>query len=132
MAIYVKIKRKKYLKDFLKLLYSHPQTGYLTCVESYRDKDCTILQCKSGKYRSFEEILEIVNTYYPSITIQKLCKVLFNLKLKYQESDYYFYYLNCNKVKKTTTLFAIFKCNSDSNQHYSKWTINELIKMSKN
>lgn len=132
MAIYVKIKRQRYLKDFLKLLYSHPINGYLTCIESFEDKLCTIKQCKKGKYRSIEEILEIVNTYYPSITFKKLAKILHNLKIKKDSYTYTFHSLYCGKLKKTTTLFTNFGGKHVHEQKgTSKYSAKEFYELSK-
>lgn len=132
MAIYVKIKRQRYLKDFLTLLYSHPKEGYLTCIESFEDKLCTIKQCKVGKYRSIDELLEIVNTYYPSITFKKLAKVLHSLIIEKDNKKYYFYSLYCSKVNKTTTLFTNFKGDNNSTKRgYSKYSAKEFKELSK-
>lgn len=130
--IYVKIKRQRYLKDFLTLLYSHPSQSYLTCIESFEDELCTIRQCKAGKYRSIDEILEIVNTYYPSITIKRLAKVLYSLEIVKDINKYYFYSLYCSKVKMTTTLFTNFKGgNYDTKQGDSIISAKEFYELSK-
>jgi hypothetical protein len=133
MAIYVNIKKQRYLKDFLILLYSiHNDNGYLTCIESFKDELCTIKQCKANKYRSIDEILEIVNTYYPSITIKRLAKVLHNLIIKKNNYTYYFHSLYCSKVEKTTTLFTKFKCDFTSKtKGYSKLSSKEFYELSK-
>jgi len=130
--IYVNIKRQRYLKDFLILLYSHPNQGYLTCIESFENELCTIRQCENGKYRSIDEILEIVNTYYPSITIKRLAKVLHNLIITNNNKQYYFHSLYCNKVKKTTTLFTNFKgAHTNTKKGYSKLSAKEFYELSK-
>jgi len=132
MAIYVKIKRQRYLKDFLILLYSHPFQGYLTCVESFKDELYIIRQCKAGKYRSIDEILEIVNTYYPTITIKRLAKVLHSLEIVKDNKTYYFYSLYCYKVQKTTTLFTNFKSSHNStSKGFSKLSPKEFYELSK-
>lgn len=114
--IYVNIKRQRYLKDFLTLLYSHPNGGYLTCINSFEDELCTITQCKAGKYRSIDELLEIVNTYYPSITFERLSKVIHSLIIEKDDKKFKFYSLYCSKENKTTTLFTKLKCNYNSIQ----------------
>lgn len=132
MAIYVNIKRQRYLKDFLILLYSHPNDNYLTCIESFKDKLYTIKQCQAGKYRSIDEILEIVNTYYPSITFKKLSKVLHSLKIVKNNEKYHFYSLYCGKIKRTTTLFTKFTGNYTSEMKgYSKYSAKEFYELSK-
>lgn len=133
MAIYVNIKRQRYLKDFLTLLYSYPNQGHLTCIKSFRDKLYTIQQCKAGKYRSIDELLEIVNTYYPSITIKKLSKILHSMVITKDNKNYTFYSLYCSKVQKTTTLFTMIPCGFGSiKKGYSKFSAKEFYEMSKN
>jgi len=130
--IYVKIKRQRYLKDFLILLYSHPFQSYLTCVESFKDSLFTIRQCKAGKYRSIDEILEIVNTYYPSITLKRLAKLLCSLEIKKNNGTYYFYSLYCSKIEGTTTLFTHFKGDHNSTKRgNSILSSKEFYKLSK-
>lgn len=133
MAIYVKFEKPETLKEFLTLLFSHSKDGYLRSVTTYHDKECTTIQCKAGKNRSIDDILEIVNTYYPSITIKRLCQVLFNLKIKHNNTEYLLYGLRCFSINKSVLLFTKFTCNYH-NQNYksdSKWTIRELYEMSK-
>jgi len=133
MAIYVNIKRQRYLKDFLTLLYSHfNENGYITCIASFKDELCTIKQCQADKYRSIDEILEIVNTYYPSITFKKLAKVLYSLNIVKNNKNYYFYSLYCSKVDKTTTLFTNFKGSNDCiRKGTSKYSAKEFYELSK-
>lgn len=132
MAIYVNIKRQRYLKDFLTLLYSSPINCYLTCVESFKDELYTIQQCQARKYRSIDEILEIVNTYYPSITMKKLAKVLHSMVITKDNKKYKLYSLYCNKVGKTTTLFTVLNCNhANTTKGTSKYSAKEFYELSK-
>lgn len=132
MAIYVNIKRQRYLKDFLTLLYSYPNNGHLTCVESFMDPLYTIKQCQAGKYRSIDEILEIVNTYYPTITFKRLAKVLHSLTIEKDNIQYKFYSLYCSKVDRTTTLFTIFGgTHTNKDKGDSKYSAKEFYELSK-
>lgn len=132
MAIYVKIERQRTLKEFLTLLYSHPNNGYLTCIESFEDKLCTIKQCHAGKYRSIDEMLEIVNTYYPSITFKKLAKALHSLIIEKDNRTYKFYSLYCDKINMTTTLFTTMNCShTDTQKRKSKYSAKEFYELSK-
>lgn len=132
MAIYVNIKRQKYLKDFLTLLYSSPMARYLTCIESFKDELYTIQQCQAGKYRSIDEILEIINTYYPSITMKRLAKVLHSMVITKGNNKYYFYSLYCSKVEKTTTLFTVMNCeHTNTMKGTSKYSAKEFYELSK-
>lgn len=133
MAIYVNIERQRTLKEFLTLLYSNKNTnGYLTCIKSFEDELCTIKQCDADKYRSIEEILEIINTYYPSITMKRLAKVLHSLIIEKDNRTYKFYSLYCSKVNMTTTLFTTMNCNHTNTQKgNSKYSAKEFYELSK-
>lgn len=85
MAIYVKfaeIKKPKTVLEFLKLFYSRQidntqARGHYT----YSDKECTIIQ-DQNYWRSFDDLLELVQTYYSSIIPVKLMHYLLVLKIK--------------------------------------------------
>lgn len=132
--IYVKFGRQSTLKKFLTLLFSSNKVyTYLTCVETFSDEECTIRQCAESKYRSIEDLLEIVNTYYPTITIERLCKVLFSLKLNNSGGQTVtIHTLSCDHIDKTTLLFTPYSSiNHSTNKRKSKWSGKELFEMSK-
>lgn len=132
MAIYVNIKRQRSVKEFLVLLYSFENDIYLTCVETYRDKEYLNLQCKKGRYRSIDDVLELVQTYYPSFTIKKLAKLLHNMIIIKNDKKYKFHSLYCSNVNKTTTLFTEFGGNhNDNNKGTSLYSPNEFYELSK-
>lgn len=133
MAIYVNIKRQRLVKDFITLLYSHSKNGYMTCIESFSDQELTKIQCVKGKYRSIDDVLEIVNTYYPSITMKRLAKILHNLEIVNNDNKtYYFYSLYCTNIEKTTTLFTNFKGTySDTKKGDSTLSSKEFYELSK-
>ena len=133
MAIYVNIKRQRFVKDFITLLYSHSKNGYMTCIESFSDQELTKSQCNKGKYRSIDDILEIVNTYYPSITMKRLAKILHNLEILNNENKtYYFHSLYCSNIEKTTTLFTNFRGSfRDTKKGSSILSAKEFYQLSK-
>lgn len=58
---------------------------------TYTDKECVERkQCDSGRMRSFDDILIVTKTYYPSITPKKLFHILLTtiFKIKCQIYDY--------------------------------------------
>lgn len=74
MSIYLRIpigSEIHNIKELLYILYSNH--GYANF--TYRDKGLTILQCY-GLRRSFEDLLEICQTYFPSTTEEDLMKEL--------------------------------------------------------
>lgn len=132
MAIYVKFKKPETLPEFLILLFSHPGYNYLRNVTTYHDEECTKIQCKAGKNRSIDDVLEIVNTYYPDVKIEELCKVLFNLKIERDNTKYTLYGLKCGTINRSVLLFTVINCDySSDSPSDSKWTIRELYEMSK-
>lgn len=73
--IYIKdAKRKKNEKfnDFFKRVFLLKFYNLST----FHNKECTEKQCRSGCYRSFEDIVKIAQTYYPNITDKKVAKSL--------------------------------------------------------
>lgn len=132
MAIYVKFEKPETLKEFLTLLFSYSEDRCLKSVTTYHDKECTTIQCREGKNRSIDDVLEIVNTYYPDVKIEELCQVLFNLKIKHNNTEYTLYGLKCCTINRSVLLFTMIRCDYSSNfKSDSKWTIRELYKMSK-
>lgn len=132
MAIYVKFKRQRTLKEFLTLLFSYPSSNYLRNVTTYHDEECTKIQCEAGRNRSIDDVLEIVNTYYPDVQIEELCQVLFNLKIEHNNTEYTLHGLRCSTINRSVLLFTMLRCDYSSNfKSDSKWTIRELYEMSK-
>lgn len=84
MAIYVKFAEKKRPKSVLKFLeqfYSdRTRTDYVIGCITYSNKECTFIQ-NTKHWRSFDDLLELVQTYYPSIKPVKLMHYLLVLKI---------------------------------------------------
>lgn len=136
MSIYVKYGRKKSIKEFLiEFFKSEKRNGYLTNVTTYKNSECTTVQCDEGKYRSFDEILELVNTYYKNVSAKKLINILYNLELINSKGNIKrFYSLYCRDVKKSVILYAFNYLNlsSDNEKEKCKYSCLELKQMIKN
>ena len=117
MSIYVKHGRKKSIKEFLiEFFKSEKRNGCLTNVETFKDIECTQLQCDEGKYRSFDEILELVNTYYKNVSAKKLINILYNLQPTDSKGNIKkFYSLYCSTVEKSVLLYAYNFLNLSTN-----------------
>lgn len=89
---------------------------------TYKDKDCVERkQCDSRRMRSFDDILIVTKTYYPSITPKKLFHILLTtiFKTKYQVYNYAtgkydyqdrYYYLqmsNCGTMRRIRVWYNI-------------------------
>jgi hypothetical protein len=72
MAIYVNFEKPETLKEFLSKLFSCYYLNVFTTQATYFDKEKTQIQCRSKKWRSFDDLLEIVNTYFPEVTPKEL------------------------------------------------------------
>jgi hypothetical protein len=111
--IYVNFKAPKLISEFIKELYSKHVDNYgprrAKTVETYTTSDCDQIQCKDNSFRSFTDVLEIVQTYYPKCTERKLFRILFKVKIFFKEekqSRMYFRMFFCpamNKIRITYT-----------------------------
>jgi hypothetical protein len=109
MKLYVKIKRRTKVKDFIADLFTYgiskdaikDRVILKVMVPSYYDKKLTKEQCGIVSYRSFDDLLLIVKTYYPSYTAKKLIKLLFSFNI-YERT---FYMVTCYGIRKPTCCF---------------------------
>lgn len=85
MAIYVKFaeeKKPKTVLGFLNLFYSRVIGNYCVLGQfTYHDKECKLIQ-DNNKYRSFDDLLDLIQTYYPSTKPSKLMHYLLILKIE--------------------------------------------------
>ncbi len=80
MAIYLKIDKPNTIQELLLQLFSC-YGYYNTGAETYFDEACTQIQCESNKWRSFDDIFEIVNTYFPNTEEKEIMHELLILPL---------------------------------------------------
>ncbi len=72
--IYVNFTPASTVKEFMKQLFvTCPSYTYATrFVETFFDKKCRRQQCGVGRMRSFDDLLEIIKTYFPKYTAEEL------------------------------------------------------------
>lgn len=119
--IYVKFKKPRTVKKFLALLFSYYNYDRFKSIATYKDLGCKEIQCDVNKYRSIDDLYNIVKTYYPSITKNKLLHHLLCLRIKYNYGCYrYFYPVFCSDINKYTCMFyiKINKFNNIKNIYY--------------
>jgi len=111
--IYVKFKPPKLISEFIKLLYNCHTDVYgpkrAKAQKTYKNPECTELQCRDNSFRSFYDLLEIINTYYPYCTAEKLFRILFKVKLYYKENKdqrMYFRMWHCEQMQKIRITFT--------------------------
>ena len=140
MAIYVKFaeeSKPKTVREFLHKFFSSYKDQYLRNVKTYSNKECTILQCDSDKYRSFDDIFELVKTYYPTVSIGTIFKILLTLKPKHDGTVYNLFMMSCSGIKKINCLYVKFKGDKVKNysdimqnaSYDSNYTYKELFDM---
>lgn len=81
MAIYAKVRDPKNLRDLLKQLFSIFIDDDVSIIETFYDKEFTRSQCQAGRWRSFDDLLEICETYFPKTTAKELFATLLNLDI---------------------------------------------------
>lgn len=74
MAIYINFPPANTLKEFLLQLWIVPAPYYYNrkFIQTYSNEKCTKIQCEFGRMRSFDDILEIVRTYFPKTSAEQL------------------------------------------------------------
>ena len=87
MELYVKFAeegRPRTIRAFLKQFYSNRVDPYLAIGHNtYYDRECLRLHC-SRSYRSFDDLYDLVKTYYPSIRKKKMIHYLLTVKIPTQ------------------------------------------------
>ena len=74
MAIYIKIKKKDTPREFLEEMFegSHYTFKHAT----YFDEECTKWHCRAHAMRSFDDLHEIMQTYYPEVDEKEMMHLL--------------------------------------------------------
>lgn len=134
MALYVKFaikQRPKTINEFLLLFYTQDTFYNQAHAEyTYYDKSCKKVHCTKIR-RSFDDLLELVKTYYPSTTPKILISKLLKLKIP----DYPTIYLtSCNEMKKLRISYykkGLYTKSYESiiitNKYNSKYSWGELL-----
>lgn len=131
MEIYLKTKNNpSVLKDLLLELFSNGGATKRTNVTTYSNKDCTTVQCSSGRLRSFDDVLKIAKTYFPRTTAKKLIKELLTLDFGLSE-PLYLKMSNCTTIRRIVMWYDTdhFEANSifDISKYDSEYSWKELL-----
>lgn len=125
--IYLKLKKQPTtIAELMTALFSFSTVGILKSVATYIDKECTRLDCNEDKYRSVDDLVEIVQTYFPNSTEEEILKQLLELKIHRGRVCYRLNMINCYNIVKPTICFIESRTinTSDSrgvNLHNSKY-----------
>jgi hypothetical protein len=134
MAIYVNFKKPRTINEFLLMFYTqrNNNTHQSTAAITYFNNKCTIVQCDKIR-RSFDDLLELVQTYYPSTTPKILIGKLLKLKIPEYNS---IMLTNCGGMKRIRISYfahSSYKTNYDNaigiNKLDSKYSWKDLLDM---
>lgn len=133
--IYVKFEIPERIQEFLVRFFdSKWEPDRVLNVETYLDVECTKVQCIAHKYRSFDDMFIIVNTYFPGTTEKELMHLLLTTPIYGRDGDRMSCYLaQCGTIRRIVFLFYQhsnefhgsnpFMCS----QYDSKWNWAELL-----
>jgi len=99
MKIYVNFAKPRTAKEFLKKFYYNGNRLFLQANATYKDKACKNFQCSKGKFRSFDDLLMLIKTYYPSYNAKKLMHLLLTINYGYEEK-FMPYFGTCSGMKR--------------------------------
>lgn len=124
MKIYLKLGNKpKSIKELLLLLFSHGEDTRRTNVETYLDEACLSVQCNRNKYRSLDEVVMIVTTYFPKASLKEIIHELLVLDFGLAE-PIYIKMTNCSTIRRIVLYYSseyftsgIFDINKYNSQH---------------
>ncbi len=131
--LYTKIEKQSTLKEFLEKFFSHPKvyTKYITGHATYYDEECTRMHCHQGRYRSFDDLLILVNTYYDNITPEELIHNISILRIYHEGIEYSIYCGTCGDIQRIKMLFLPSGMHISFNgiKYQSKYSWKELFAM---
>lgn len=102
--IYIK-KTPENLVDLIINLFSFRGLDSFTSTATFSDPECLVLQCRAGKYRSFQDVLECAQTYFPKTTAEELIKTLVCITIIEESKKYFIFCHNCRDINKPTFFF---------------------------
>ena len=124
MKIYVKFKRPRTVLLFLEQLYSRSVSSAIfpCAVFTYLDKECTQLQCNKN-WRSYDDIYNLIHTYYPSISHKKLMHYLMILRYDFNGRTMYPHFGFCGGMGRLRYMPYIVQSGySDATSKTYIWT----------
>ena len=106
MAIYLKIEKPKTISELLLKLLITENGAYNSGNATYSDEACTEVQCEAGKWRSFDDIFELVNTYFPNTDEKTTMLEIMALDIKTTKGYVLRPYFNfCNQINMCTMMY---------------------------
>lgn len=105
--IYVSFKAPETLREFLEKFFSvEYRDDRRTAVATWTNEICTTRQCVENKWRSVDDMMIIVNTYYPNTDVKELLHILLTLNLKTKEGRELFFHMGtCGDIQNLRMLY---------------------------
>ena len=117
MKIYVSFRRPRTVKEFLIMFYQLNSASFVDgsgrAVQTYRDKNCKVIQCGLGRLRSPQDIYDCVRTYFPNVRLDTVFSTLLKLKTK---DGRFIYPSYCWDIRRPVTSWGTYK-NHDMPQY---------------
>lgn len=106
--IYLKLTKKpRTIKEVITNLLSYEVYLSLKSCITYHDEEFNKVECFENKYRSIDDIVTIVQTYFPKATEKQIISALFNTVIIKNNIEYYMKVFACNDIKKPTVCFKV-------------------------
>lgn len=102
--IYLKIEKPETISELLIALFQHSEGHYYVGTTTYSDEKCEVIQCENGKWRSFDDVYEIINTYFPGTDEKEIMHQILTTDFKRRITLYYPYFVFCSKIQKSTMI----------------------------
>lgn len=127
MSIYIEGETPQTLRELLKRLFNYKYDGMVKTVATYYDQNCTDEQCDEDRYRSFDDVLELTQTYFPQITKEELIRTLISLDIiDAVGRKMYFFMSSCSDIRRVVIYYHYSSCSYQqadyANQHNSQWS----------
>lgn len=139
MKIYVNFEKPRTAKNFLKRFYYNENGLFLIADATYIDQNCKNFQCSKNRMRSFDDLLMLIKTYYPSYNAKKLMRLLLTIDYGYKEK-FMPYFGSCAEMQRIRYVpYAKFYVNNNNiisydaviqnKQYGSKYSWKDLFTM---
>lgn len=134
MSLYTQFGKQSTINDFILKFFSHMHGNELKGLATYFDANCTSIHCQPNRYRSFDDFYELVNTYYPGTTPEKLMHELLVADVRGTNGqDYFLFMSNCSTIDRIRMHYSPESSLSygyvSGNKYNSKWSWPELLEM---
>ncbi len=101
--IYLKLQRKpKTISELFDRLFSYWDRNQYKSCQTYKDAEATKVECLGNKYRSVDDIVEIVQTYFPESTEQEIFWELLHFRIQREDSTYVSCLIHCLNISRPT------------------------------